>query len=67
MNEVIGTIAESYAEYRCDPSIVENTSSAGFYSKRRDDDTVVDDLDSMHNMAYVTYEYSTHIFKSTAV
>ena len=63
MNEVIGTVEESYAEYRCDPSIVENTSSAGFYSKHRDDDTVVDDLDS------ITDECNTHmhILKSTAV
>ena len=60
MNEVIGTIAGSIAEYRCEPSYVENISSAGYYSKSHTDHTV-DDLDSIID------EYNRRILQTTAV
>ena len=57
MNEVIGPVAESYAEYHCDPSTVENSD---FYPKYQDDSTT-DDLNS------ITVEYNRRILRSTAV
>ena len=58
MNEVIGQVAESYAEYQCDPSTVENSD---LYPKNEDDSTTTDDLDS------ITVEYNRRILRSTPV
>ena len=44
MNEVIGPVAESYIEFQCAPSTVENSD---FYSKYQDDSTTNFDLVSI--------------------
>ena len=62
MTEVIGTVAGSYAEHRCDPSTVENISNGGFISKNQDDSTT-DDFD---NISYID-ECDISILKITAV
>ena len=62
MNEVIGTVAGSYAEHRCAPSTVENISNGGFVSKNQADSTIAD-LDSI---LYVD-ECDISILKTTAV
>ena len=61
MTEIIGTVAGSYAEHRCDPSTVENMSYGGFFSKNQDNST--NDLDSIQ---YID-ECNISILKSTAV
>ena len=61
MNEIIGTVAGSYAEHRCDPSTVENISNAGFTKNQANSTT--GDLDSI---MYID-ECDISILKTTAV
>ena len=60
MNEVVGTVAGSYAEYRCEQSTVENISNGGYCYKYQEENAT-DDLDSLID------EYNTHVPRSTAV
>ena len=61
MTEVIGTVAGSYAEHRCDPSTIENISNGSFISKNQDDSTT-DDLD---NISYIDEcDIKSQLFKN---
>lgn len=60
MNEVIGKVTESYTDYHCDTSVVENVSNGDFCSKKQDEDTI-DDLDS------IIHQYNSRVLRSTAV
>lgn len=62
MNEVIGTVAGSYAEYRCEQSTVENISNGGYvYYHKSHDQNTTDDLDSLMD------EHNRRILRTTAV
>lgn len=59
---MIGRVTESYTDYPCEPSVVENVSNDEFYSKKQDESTT-DDLNSIIN------EYNSRVttYRITAV
>ena len=65
MHEVIGTVADSYADYPCEPSVVENASNGDcaytFKNQLQSDDKADDDLSS------ATDERDRKILRITAV
>ena len=58
MNEVIGQVTESYAEYHCDPSTVENSDFYSNFNNENDSTTTEDSI---------TMEYNKRILRSTPV
>lgn len=61
MNEVIGRVTESYTDYPCDTSYVENISSGDIYSRKKDENTSSDDLNS------TTDDNNSQIYRTTSV
>ena len=59
MDQVIGKVTESYTDYPCDTSYVENVSSSDMYSRNQHENT--SDVDS------ITDDHHTQNFRITSV